>query len=160
MSELEKARKAAQVAAEKLAKLEAEEAARQAEIAAQRREREEAWSAQFLETWFQRAAEATEYEKVNDYDPNTMGFLEGLIRFAAARMKREHVLNEARRSESILGVSIYQSVIPESRYYEIGIVQHLEQIVRKEAERRAAEFADQLDAEREQFISGVKPNGE
>ena len=152
-NELEKARKAAEAAKAKLAELEAQEAARQAQEAAQRREREEEYARGFLRGWRDRAYEAASVDPYNEYDPTTMGFLEGLVRFAAAREKRRIVLDEARRAESVLGVPSAQSTIPPDRAVQLDVLGHIERIVRQEAARRAAEFEAELEAERERFIN-------
>ncbi|MFE7954287.1 hypothetical protein [Streptomyces sp. NPDC057413] len=152
MNDLEKARKAAEAANAKLAELEAQEAARQAQEAAQRREREEEYARGFLKGWRDRAAEAASVSTSDEYDPDTMGFLEGLIRFAAAREKRRIVLDEARRAESVLEVPT--STIPPDRFYQLDVIGHIERIIRSEAARRVAEFEAELEAERERFING------
>jgi hypothetical protein len=153
-NEIEKARKAAEEAKAKLEALEAQEAARQAQEAAQRREREEAYAKRFLADWRDRASKAAKHEPDYTYDPKTMGFLEGLIRFAEARGRRAVVLDEARRAEAMLGTPSHQSVIPDARPYQLDVIGHIERIVRAEAQRRVAEFADELEAQRERFVEG------
>jgi len=153
-NELEKARKAAEEAKAKLEALEAEAAAKAAEEAAQRREREKAYAREFLKDWRDRTNEAAAYKPDYSYDPKTMGFLEGLIRFAEARGRRAVVLDEARRAEAMLGTPSNQSVVPDARPYQLGVIEHIERIVREEAQRRVAEFADELEAQRERFVEG------
>ncbi|MGC5235458.1 hypothetical protein [Streptomyces albogriseolus] len=152
--DLEAARKAAEEANAKLAELEAEAAAKAAEEAAQRREREEAYAREFLKGFRDRASEAADYKSDFTYDPKTMGFLEGLIRFAEARGKRAVILDEARRAERMLGVPSHQSVVPDDRPYQMGVVAHIERIIREEAQRRVAKFIDEIEAERERFVEG------
>ncbi|MFF7389173.1 hypothetical protein ACFZAE_12120 [Streptomyces scabiei] len=153
---VEKARKAAEAAAAKLAEAEAAEDARLAQIAAERAERAREYDRDFLAHWTEIAREAVESEgdKSADYDPGTMGFLEGLIRFAAGREKRQTVLMHAQNAESALGISTAQSTVPEARHYSLDVVGYLTQIVEKEAARRHQEFADALEAKRNRAIDG------
>ncbi|MFJ2568569.1 hypothetical protein ACIO02_37610 [Streptomyces sp. NPDC087568] len=152
---IEKARKAAQSAAEKLAELEAAEQQKAAEKAAQRREREREWAKGFLSRWSELAREATKVDRTSDeYDPNTMGFLEGVIRFAAAREMRTAVLTEAERAEHVLEVPSNKTTVPQPRPYPLDITSHMEAIIKSEVRRRVAEFADKLEAEREEFVNG------
>ncbi|MFE3407334.1 hypothetical protein ACFXMT_03140 [Streptomyces mirabilis] len=150
---LEKARKAAEAAAAKLAEAEAAEAARQAEIAAQRRKREREYSEGFLSRWSELASDAAAHERVSDYDPGSMGFLEGVIRMATAREKRTAVLTEAQRAENVLAVPVDKRAVPDSRHYTLDILGHLEEIIRSEVERRTAVFADALTNERESYVN-------
>jgi hypothetical protein len=153
---IEKARKAAEVAAAKLAEAEAAEAARQAEIAEQRAERAREYDRDFLARWTEIAREAVESEgdKSADYDPSTMGFLESLIRFAAGRAKRQTVLSHAQNAEATLGISTAQSTVPEFRHYSLDVVGYLTRIVEDEAARRHSEFADALETKRNRAIGG------
>ncbi|MEW9519339.1 hypothetical protein [Streptomyces tubercidicus] len=153
---VEKARKAAEAAAAKLAEAEAAEHARLAQIAAERAERARDYDRDFLAHWTEIAREAVESEgdKSADYDPSTMGFLEGLIRFVAGREKRRTVLTHAQNAESALGISTAQSTVPEARHYSLDVVGYLTKIVEDEAARRHGEFADALEAKRNRAIDG------
>ncbi|MFG2789938.1 hypothetical protein [Streptomyces sp. NPDC048419] len=154
--ELQKARKAAEAAQAKLAKLEAEEALRRDADAAKRAERTAEYDAAFHSRWRQVADEAKASEGSTDveYDPETMGFLEGLIRFATGRGKRRIVMEHAQRAESTLGISSAESTVPDERPFTLDIIGDITRIVEREAGRRTAEFADALEAEREAFING------
>ncbi|MEU2605935.1 hypothetical protein [Streptomyces albus] len=155
MNELEKAQKAAEAAQKALAEAEAKEAARQAEIAAQRRKRESEYAENFLSRWQELAQDAAQVDQAsNEYDPKTMGFLEGVIRFAAAREKRAAVLTAAQQAEHTLGVPSNRTTVPESRPYALNITQHIEAIIKAEVSRRVGEFTDKLEAEREKFVNG------
>jgi hypothetical protein len=155
-TKLQKAREAAAKAQRELEALEAAEAERAAKLAAEREERAREYSRDFLANWQELAREATKTERPTmDYDPVALGFLEGLIQFAASREKRRHVLQFAQDAESTLGVPSNMTTIPSNdRPYEIDVVSVLQQVVRREAGRRAAEFADELAAKREAFING------
>ncbi|MGW1187527.1 hypothetical protein [Streptomyces sp. NPDC002559] len=157
MNELEKAQKAAEAANAKLAEAQDAEAERVAQIAAKRREREREFSKGFLSNWRERRDDAGQFERypVADYDRQTMGFLEGIISWVEAREKRRYVLDAAMRAEAVLDIPSNQSTIPESRYYSPDIVAHINEIIQAEASRRAAEFADNLEAEREKFVNDV-----
>ncbi|MGV2916370.1 hypothetical protein [Streptomyces alfalfae] len=153
--DLEKARKAAERAAAKVAELEAAEAARLDAVTAKRLERTREYDTDFHARWPELAQKAKDSEgALIDYDPKTMGFLENLIRFAAAREKRRIVLDHARRAESTLGISSAQSTVPDDREYALDVVGYLNRIVTNESRRRAAEFADALEGQREEFING------
>jgi hypothetical protein len=104
--DVEKARKAAEAAAERLADAEAAEDARLAQVAAERAERAREYDRELLSRWAEIATEARDSEgyKALEYDPNTMPFLEGLIRFAAAREKRRIVVQAAQNAESTLEI--------------------------------------------------------
>ena len=153
---VEKARKAAEAAAAKLAEAEAAEDARLAQIAAERAERAREYDRKFLARWTEIAHEAVESEgdMSSDYDPGTMAFLEGLIRFVAGREKRRTVLNHAQNAEATLGISTAQSTVPESRHYSLDVAGYLTKIVEDEAARRHSEFAEALEAKRRRFING------
>ncbi|MDX2804858.1 hypothetical protein [Streptomyces scabiei] len=153
--ELEKARKAAERAAAKVAELEAAEATRLDAEAAKRLERTREYDAGFHARWPELAQKANNSEGAPiDYDPKAMGFLENLIRFAAGREKRRIVLDHARRAESTLGMVAKERNVPDERPYTLDVVSYLNEIVRKESNRRAAELADSLEGEREKFING------
>ncbi|MFZ3597609.1 hypothetical protein [Streptomyces sp. BH104] len=155
--DLEKARKAAERAAAKVAELEAVEAVRLDAEAAKRLERTQEYDTGFYSRWREVAAEASDSEgstAVPDYDPATMGFLEVLIRQVAVEQKCIQVRNHARRAESTLGIPSNQSVVPDDRYRTLDVVELINALINKEAGRRAAEFADALESEREAFISG------
>ncbi|MFD7081649.1 hypothetical protein [Streptomyces sp. NPDC059918] len=154
--EIEKARAAAEAAAAKLAKLQAAQDSKAAQEAAQRSERELVYARAFHAGWRQRASDAYDAagNSTTAYDPETMGFLEGLIRMNVKRENRRAVLEAAQRAESIMGVPTSQSNVPEARYYSPDIAAHINQIIGTEVTRRNAEFRDALDAEREKFISG------
>ncbi|MCX4831194.1 hypothetical protein OG746_20880 [Streptomyces sp. NBC_01016] len=152
---LDKARKAAEAAQAKVAKLEAEEALRRDAAAAKRVDLTRKYDTEFHSRWTELAAKARDSEGAPvDYDPKTMGFLEDLVRFAAGREKRRIVLDHARRAETTLGISSTQSTVPDEREYTLDVVDYLKWIVVNESRRRAAEFADALEAEREAFING------
>ncbi|MEV6732070.1 hypothetical protein [Streptomyces sp. NPDC051364] len=153
--EIEKARAAAEAAAAKLAKLQAAQDSKDAQEAAQRAERELAYARAFHAGWRQRADDSKAVAGTTSvsYDPETMGFLEGLIRMGVGRENRRAVLEAAQRAESIMGVPTSQSNVPEARYYSPDIAAHINQIIGTEVTRRNAEFRDALDAEREKFIS-------
>ncbi|WP_328561807.1 hypothetical protein [Streptomyces coelicoflavus] len=151
---LQKARAAAAKAAEELAALEAAEAAKAAQIAAEREERAREYSRDYLTRWRELASNATKYERVDTYDPESMGFLEGIVRMATGREKRSHILNEARRAESVLEVPMDKTGVPDDRHFELGIVAHIERIIREEVRRRSAEFAEELEAQREAYVNG------
>ncbi|MFC9285343.1 hypothetical protein [Streptomyces sp. NPDC057052] len=156
-AKLEKVRAAAAKAVEELATLEAAEAAKAAQNAAEREERAREYSRDFLTRWHELANDvADDYENADTYDPDSMAFLEGLVQFATAREKRRHVLSEAQLAESVLGVPSNESMVPESRYYSLDVVGHIENIVRKEVTRRAASFAEELEAQREAHVNGGK----
>jgi hypothetical protein len=154
--DLEKARKAAEVAAAKLADAEAAETARQAEIAAQRAERTQQYDADFHRQWRRVSDAAQNAEDVApiEYDPETMGFLESAIRLVTRQGKRSAVLNQARRAETTIGIPSNQSTVPDERNYSFDFAAMVTEIVKKEAGRRVAEFADELEAKRERFING------
>ncbi|MGW2038605.1 hypothetical protein [Streptomyces virginiae] len=154
--EVDKARAAAEAAAAKLAKLQAAQDSRAAQEAAQRAERELEYARMFFADWRQRADDSKETAGTSSvsYDPETMGFLEGLICIGVRRENRRAVLEAAQRAESIMGIPTGQSTVPESRYYSPDIAAHINQIIGAEVTRRNAEFRDALDAEREKFISG------
>ncbi|WP_405446562.1 hypothetical protein OG350_09725 [Streptomyces achromogenes] len=154
MNELEKAKKAAEAAQKALAEAEAKEAARQAEIAAKRAEREKEYAASFLSGWRERAGKVGESDPKTEYDPNTMGFLEDVIRAVTKREMRRVVVDEAQRSERILSVPSNQSTVPEVRHYAFNAVDYIGKIIDQEAARRAGEFAAELEAEREKFVNG------
>lgn len=152
---IEKARAAAQKAAEDLAALEAAEAEKAAQIEAQRHERGIEYDREFLPTWSALAQEAANnYDLSEDYDPKTLGFLEGLIQYATARANRNVVLIEAQRAESSLGFNSRERNVPEPRLHSTDILKHLDVIVRREVERRSADFADELDAKRDAYVNG------
>ncbi|WP_327727030.1 hypothetical protein OG250_06660 [Streptomyces sp. NBC_00487] len=155
--DVEKARKAAEAAAAKLAEAEAVEAARQAQIAAERAERAREYDRDLLSRWTQIAADARDSESAGsfEYDPNTMGFLEGLIRFAAAREKRRIVVQAAQNAESTLEIPVPQRTVPVGdRFYSVDVAAELTRIVEGEASRRVAKFSESFEAKRERFISG------
>ncbi|MFD5207746.1 hypothetical protein ACFWNF_12580 [Streptomyces anulatus] len=154
---VEKARKVAEAAAAKLAEAEATEAIRQAEIAAQRAERAAVYDQDFYARWpeISRQAVESEGDRIADYDPEGMGFLEGLIRFAAGREKRRLVIQHAQSAEVALGVPAAKRTVPISdREYKLDILGYLTSIVEKEAERRSTVFAEELEAKRAKYISG------
>ncbi|MEV0139348.1 hypothetical protein [Streptomyces globisporus] len=156
-NKLEKARAAAAKAAEELAALEAAEAAEAAQTDAERKERAREYSRDFLARWHELANDAVnDYERADTYDPDSMAFLEGLIQFATAREKRRHVLSEAQLAEAALGVPSNESRVPENRYYSLDVVNHIENIIRKEVTRRATPFAEELEAQREAYVNGGK----
>ncbi|MFD3676053.1 hypothetical protein [Streptomyces sp. NPDC058613] len=154
--EIEKARAAAEAAAAKLAKLQAAQDEKTAQEAVQRAERELEYARTFHAGWQQRASDAvaTAGTSAVEYDPETMGFLEGLIRMGVGRENRRAVLEAGQRAESIMGIPTAQSTVPEARFYSPDIVAHINQIIGAEVTRRNAEFRDSLDTEREKFISG------
>ncbi|MFD3933773.1 hypothetical protein ACFWSF_00400 [Streptomyces sp. NPDC058611] len=154
--EIDKARAAAEAAAAKLAKLQAAQDEKTAQEAAQRAERELEYARSFHAGWRQRASDGVHAAGTSTvaYDPETMGFLEGLIRMGVGRENRRAVLEAAQRAESIMGISSAQSNVPESRYYSPDIAEHINRIIGAEVTRRNAEFRDALDAEREKFVSG------
>ncbi|WP_030832599.1 hypothetical protein [Streptomyces hygroscopicus] len=156
MNELEKAQKAAEAAQKALADAEAKEAERQAEIAAKRAEREREYSAKFLSGWRERAGKVVDHnDRVShDYDPKTMAFLEPVIELVARSHRRRAVLDAASQAERVLDVPSNQSTIPESRFYSVDVISHLQQIVSKEAARRGNEVVAELEAEREAFLNG------
>jgi hypothetical protein len=155
-TDLEKARKAAEVAAAKLAEAEAAEAVRQAEIAEQRAERTREYDADFHRRWRKVSDSAVHDADVApiEYDPETMGFLENAIRICTARGKRAAVLNHARRAESTIGIPSNQSTVPDDRHYSFDFAEMVQAVVNKEAGRRVAEFADELEAKRQAYING------
>ncbi|WP_409472864.1 hypothetical protein [Streptomyces sp. HC307] len=154
---LEKARKAAEKAAAALADAEAAEDARLAQIAAERAERARDYDRDLLSRWTQIAADARDSEGTGafEYDPNTMGFLEGLIRFAAAREKRRIVVQAAQNAESTLEIPVSQRTVPVGdRFYSVDVAAELTRIVEGEASRRVAEFSEAFDAKRQEYING------
>ncbi|WP_327702208.1 hypothetical protein OG530_10245 [Streptomyces decoyicus] len=154
---VEKARKAAEAAAAKLAEAEAAEDARQAQIAAERAERAREYDRDLLSRWTQIAADARDSEgnAAFKYDPNTMGFLEGLIRFAAAREKRRIVVQAAQNAESTLEIPVSQRTVPVGdRFYSVDVAAELTRIVEGEANRRVAEFSEAFEAKRNRAING------
>ncbi|MGV9322463.1 hypothetical protein [Streptomyces sp. NPDC003660] len=152
---LQKAREAAAKAQRELEALEAAEAENAAKLAAEREERALKYDRGFFKDWRALAEKAVSYERDADtYDPATMGFLEGVIRLAAAREKRRYVLQAAQRAEATMGIPSSQSTVPESRHYSFDVVGHITGIIEREAARRAAEFADELDAKRETYVNG------
>ncbi|MFZ4300994.1 hypothetical protein ACOZE3_24150 [Streptomyces cinereoruber] len=154
--DLEKARKAAEAAAAKLAEAEAVETARQAEIAARRAERTQEYDAEFHRNWRKIAEQAQNGEDLAtvEYDIETMGFLENAIRLSVFQGKRRIVQDHARRAESTIGIPSNQSTIPDDRYYGFNFAEMVTGIVQKEASRRVAEFADEMEAKRQAFING------
>jgi hypothetical protein len=151
---VEKARAAAQKAAEDLAALEAAEAEKAAQIAAEREERAREYDRELLANWRALAAEATGDRASEEYDPKTMGFLEGVIQIATGRVNRGAVLYAAQNAETALGVLAKERSVPEPRDYPLDILRHIEQIVQHEVRRRAADFADELEAKREAYVNG------
>jgi hypothetical protein len=154
---VEKARKAAEAAAAKLAEAEAAEDARLAQIAAERAERAREYDRDLLSRWTEIAAEARDSEGYEplEYDPNTMPFLEGLIRFAAAREKRRIVVQAAQNAESALEIPVSQRTVPVGdRVYSVDVAAELTKIVENEANRRVAEFSEAFEAKRNRAIDG------
>ncbi|MEV7579818.1 hypothetical protein [Streptomyces erythrochromogenes] len=154
--EIEKARAAAEAAASKLAKLQAAQDSEAAQEAARRNEREIEYAKTFYANWRVAAESANDRVPVTNstYDPRTMGFLEGLIHLQLRSENRRAVLDMASASAARSGVSTAQSNVPEARYAPLNVVGHIEQIIREEVTRRNLEFRNELDAEREKFISG------
>ncbi|MEE1754846.1 hypothetical protein [Streptomyces sp. SP18CS02] len=154
---VEKARKAAETAAAKLAEAEAAEDARLAQIAAERAERAREYDRDLLSRWTEIAAEARDSEGDRDleYDPNTMPFLEGLIRFAAGREKRRIVLQAAQNAESTLEIPVSQCTVPVGdRIYSVDVAAELTRIVESEVNRRVTDFAEAFEAKRNRAIDG------
>jgi hypothetical protein len=151
---VDKARAAAQKAAEDLAALEGAEVEKVAQIEAERRERRLEYDRAFLADWSKLADEVTSNRASTEYDPKTMGFLEGVIQFAAGRAKRTAILYAAQNAETHLGLMASERTVPEPRGYPLDIMGHIERIVQGEAQRRAADFAVELDAKREAFVNG------
>jgi len=154
---VEKARKAAEAAAAKLAEAEAVEASRQAQIATERAERAREYDRDLLSRWTEIAADArdSEGDATFKYDPNSMGFLEGLIRFAAAREKRRIVVQAAQNAESALEIPVSHRTVPVGdRFYSVDVAAELTRIVEGEANRRAAEFSEAFEAKRNRAING------
>lgn len=154
--EIEKARATAEAAAAKLAKLQAAQDSKDAQEARLRAEKELAYARQFHAGWRQRASDAVADVSKFDvtYDPKTMGFLEGLIRFGVARENRRAVLEYAQGAENVMAYTPAQRNVPESRPYSLDIAQHINKIISTEVTRRNSEFRDELDSEREKFITG------
>lgn len=152
---IDKARAAAEKARQELEALETAEAENAAKLAAEREERALQYDREFFKDWRALAEEAVSYERDSDtYDPATMGFLEGMIRLAAAREKRRYVLQAAQRAEATMGIPSSQSTVPESRHYSFDVVGHITGIIEREAARRAAAFGGELDAKREAYVNG------
>ncbi|MFD7565803.1 hypothetical protein ACFV7O_21670 [Streptomyces tendae] len=152
---LDKARRAAEAAAAKLAELERQEENKAAQAAAGRAERAQEYDRAFLARWSAIATEARDGERPADtYDPATMGFLEDIIRFATGREKRRYVMDKARSAEASLGVPSARSTVPDDRPYKLDLVGRLERIVMQEVQRRADDFAESVEAEREAFVNG------
>ncbi|MFI1834026.1 hypothetical protein [Streptomyces olivaceoviridis] len=154
-AKLQKAREAALKAQRELEALEAAEAEKAAKLAAEREGRAREYDRDFLGGWQALAAEVATVERDADtYDPATMGFLEGVIRLAAAREKRRYVLQAAQSAEATMGIPSSHSTVPESRPYALDVLGHITGIIEREAARRAGEFADELDAKREAYVNG------
>ncbi|MER6517213.1 hypothetical protein ABT246_10115 [Streptomyces sp. NPDC001553] len=153
--EIEKARAAAEAAAAKLAKLQAAQDSKEAQEAARRSEREIEYAKRFYANWRVAAESAKERVPVTDsaYDPGTMGFLERLIQIHLRNENRRAVLDMASASAARSGVSTAECNVPEARYMTLNVVAHIEQIINEEVKRRNNEFRDELDSEREKFIS-------
>ncbi|MCT9108309.1 hypothetical protein N4G69_22190 [Streptomyces mirabilis] len=154
-AKLQRARAAAEKAAQELAALEAEESAKAAQIAAERAAREIEYAHRVKETWraeeeqnseAEKAARARFYELVAE-EPWFVAFAE----YRAHRFKRGHILNTAQGAQSRLGETV---TVPENRIYDATIMDDVINAAEQRAREIAADFADELDARRESFVNG------
>ncbi|WP_455359064.1 hypothetical protein [Streptomyces sp. SYSU K21746] len=152
---LDKARAAAEKAAQELAKLEAIEAEKQAQIDAERAEREEDYARQTLASWraedeanntAANVAKARFLELVAE-EPWFIAFAE----FRAHRHKRGYILNAAQWAQTKLG---HTATVPENRMYDSTMMDDILRATESAAADIAADFADELEAKREAFVNG------
>ncbi|MET7976715.1 hypothetical protein ABZW44_27455 [Streptomyces mirabilis] len=152
---LQKAREAHAKAQRELEALEAAEAAKAATLAAEREAREIEYAQQVKETWraeeeansvAEKAARARFHELVAE-EPWFVAFAE----YRAHRFKRGHILNAAQGAQSRLGET---ATVPENRIYDATIAEDIINAAEQRAGEIAADFADELDAKREAYVSG------
>jgi hypothetical protein len=151
-AKLQKAREAAAKAQRELEALEAAETDKAATLAAERKERAREYAERFLGTWRSLASEVTASSASTEYDPDTMGFLEGVIQWATGREMRRAVTTEAENAEHTLGIS--RSTVPQTELYTLDIASHIDSIIHEEVTRRADVFRAKLAAEREAYVNG------
>ncbi|MFJ8182875.1 hypothetical protein [Streptomyces sp. NPDC096105] len=121
MIDIEKARKAAEAAAAKLAEAEAEEAARQAEIAEQRAERQRELDEKFLREYKDletkvRGPVITVEQKAAAFEAGTLHAL--LTDYLARREAIDRIRSRAYTCASRLGRTDILGTIPELRYVD------------------------------------------
>jgi hypothetical protein len=154
-AKLQKARAAAEKAAQELAALEAAEAEKAATLAAERDAREIEYAHRVKETWraeeeanseAEKAARARFYELVSN-EPWFVAFAE----YRAHRFKRGHILTAAQDAQNRLGET---ATIPENRIYDATIMDDVINAAEQRANEIAADFADELEAKREAYVSG------
>ncbi|MEV0117580.1 hypothetical protein AB0H77_30805 [Streptomyces sp. NPDC050844] len=138
-----------------LADAEAQLRAAQEAESARRAERAAEYDREIAETWRERADDAA-----NSGDDARARFIEALsaepwfaayVEFRAARYKRGHVVTEAQQAQRALGEPV---TAPEQRWYDALILDEIMQAVERQAAQLGGEFAEELQAAREAYVSG------
>jgi hypothetical protein len=148
--DLEKARKAAEAAAAKLAEAEAAEAARRAEIATQRAERQRELDTEFLAQWEKLDAELQAAGSKSAADAVYEGAdpIAAVAHFWVERAKRNAVRSHARSAYYRLhGKHPDDLFARDLPYRDMRIADRLEEAIEKASRRHAADLADKLEAE-------------
>ncbi|GGW18660.1 hypothetical protein GCM10018980_58460 [Streptomyces capoamus] len=154
-AKLQKAREAALKAQRELEALEAAEAEKAARLAAERDERARDYDRRTVGNWRadeeeNRKAEGEALEHfltlVSD-EPWFAAFVE----YRAYRYKRGHILTAAQNAQTQLGESV---TVPENQLYDSSLIGDLVALADRKAAEVGADFADELDAKREAYLSG------
>ncbi|QNE75641.1 hypothetical protein [Streptomyces finlayi] len=151
-----KLRAQAEKASAPLADAEAQLRAAQEAESARRAERAAEYNREVVETWRERADDAT-----NSGDTARETFLAALsaepwfaayVEYRAARHKRGHVLTEAQRAQTALGEV---QTVPEQRWYDAMLLEDMVSHADRKAAELGAEFDQELTDKRDTYISGT-----
>ncbi|MFD5191337.1 hypothetical protein ACFWMU_24885 [Streptomyces sp. NPDC058357] len=145
---LEKARAAAEKAAEDLAAIEAAEAEKAAQITAERHERQRELDAEFLTQWEKLDAELMEASSKSAADAVYEGAdpIQAVATFWVARAKRNAVREHARGAYFRLhGGHPEDTFARELSHRDLLIAERLEDAISVASNRHAADLADELD---------------
>ncbi|MFF3774320.1 hypothetical protein [Streptomyces sp. NPDC002232] len=148
--DLEKARKAAEAAATKLAEAEAAEAARGAEKAAERIERQHELDTEFLAQWEKLDAELMAIGSKSAADAVYEGAdpIAAVVRFWVERAKRNAVRTHARNAYYRLhGQHPDDMFARELPWRDMRIADRLEDAIYAASSRHGDDLADKLEAE-------------